>query len=151
MNKKAIVGIGLGVVLLTSIVGVMSSSLPTDTNKIQDIEREREEKLNVIDNASVAWQQGVIGNVQFIEVIDQSITDTDTLREEYLSLNLPSTYARYKQLSIDSLDKQKEAFLKLKEYIQTEDPETQQSLRAELDQLLVTSFEYRRDSLKELN
>ncbi len=151
MNKKAIVGIGLGVVLLTSIVGVMSSSLPTDTNKIQDIEREREEKLNVIDNASVAWQQGVIGNVQFIEVIDQSITDTDTLREEYLSLNLPSTYARYKQLSIDSLDKQKEAFLKLKEYIQTEDPETQQSLRAELDQLLVTSFEYRRDALKELN
>jgi len=151
VNKKAIVGIGLGVVLLTSIVGVMSSSLPTDTNKIQDIEREREEKLNVIDNASVAWQQGVIGNVQFIEVIDQSITDTDTLREEYLSLNLPSTYARYKQLSIDSLDKQKEAFLKLKEYVQTEDPETQQSLRAELDQLLVTSFEYRRDALRELN
>jgi hypothetical protein len=151
VKKKAIIGIGLGVVLLTSIVGVMSASLPTDTDRIKDIERERELKLNVIDNASVAWQQGVIGNGQFIEVIDQSISDTDALREEYLSLNLPSAYSKYKQLSIDSLDKQKEAFLKLKEYVQTEDPELQQSLRTEFDQLLVTSFEYRRDALRELN
>jgi len=151
VNKKVIVGIALGVILLTSIVGVMSQSLPADTEKIKDIERKREQKLDVIDNASLAWQQEVINDKQFIDVIDQSIIDTDSLRNEYSALNLPRTYDKYKQLSIDSLDKQKEAFLKLKAYVQTDDPETEKLLRAEFDQLLITSFEFRRDALRELN
>lgn len=151
MNKKVIVGVALGVILLTSVVSVMSASPPADTEKIKEIEMKREQKLDFIDNASLAWQQEVITDEQFLDVIDQSIIDTDSLRDEYSALNLPRTYDKYKQLSIDSLDKQREAFLKLKAYVQTDDPETEKLLRAEFDQLLITSFEFRRDALKELN
>lgn len=148
MKRKAVVGIALGVIMLSSIVGAIS--LPTDSNKINDIERKRQQKLDVIDNASVSWQQGLIGKEQFIAVIDQSIIDTDVLREEYLSLNVPQKYDSYKSLSVESLGKQKEAFLKLKEYVQEEGLETQQMKRAEFEQLMIASFQYHNQALREL-
>ncbi|MEM2760035.1 MAG: hypothetical protein QXU32_09930 [Nitrososphaerales archaeon] len=151
MNKKVIVGIILGTILITSIAGILNINPVTYSEKIKDIERRHELALDVIDNASVSWQRGAISDVQFIAVIDQSIIETDNLQREYLSLNLPSTYDKYKRLSIDSLVKQKEAFLKLKEYVQTEDIEARQLIRAEFDQLITTSFEYRRDALRELD
>ena len=150
MNKKLIIGIASGVVLLTAIAGVMSQS-HSDTDKIMEIEKKRERKLDFIDNASVTWQQGVIDDLQFTEIINQSITDTDTLRGEYLSLRLISIYDNYKKLSMNSLDKQREALQKMKEYVQTEDPVIRESLRVEFDQLLIASFENRRDALRELD
>lgn len=150
MNKKLIIGIASGVVLLTAIAGVMSQS-HSDTDKIMDIEKKRERKLDLIDNASVTWQQGAIDDLQFTEIINLSITDTDTLRGEYLSLRLLSTYDNYKKLSIDSLDKEREALQKMKEYVQTEDPALRESLRVEFDQLLITSFENRGEALRELD
>lgn len=148
MKKKAIVGIALGAIMVSSMVGAIS--LPTDSDKISDIEKKREQKLNVIDNASVSWQQGMLGKEQFIAAIEQSIIDTDALSEEYRSLNLPHKYDKYKSLSIESLNQQKEAFLKLKEYVETEDPEAQQLKRSEFDQLMITSFQYHREALREL-
>ena len=148
MKKKAIVGIALGAIMVSSMVGAIS--LPTDSDKISDIEKKREQKLNVIDNASVSWQQGMLGKEQFIAAIEQSIIDTDALSEEYRSLNLPHKYDKYKSLSIESLNQQKEAFLKLKEYVETEDPEAQQLKRSEFDQLMKTSFQYHREALREL-
>ncbi len=150
MNKKLIIGIASGVVILTAIAGVMSQS-HSDTDKIMDIEKKRERKLDFIDNASVTWQQGAIDDLQFTEIINQSITDTDTLRGEYLSLRLISTHDNYKKLSMNSLDKQREALQKMKEYVQTEDPVVRESLRVEFDQLLIASFEHRRDALRELD
>ncbi|GEM_PF-2693295 len=148
MKKKAIVGIALGVIMLTSIVGAIS--LPTDNNKISDIENKRKEKLDFIDSASVAWQQGMVSTEEFIRLIEQSIMDTDVLREEFRSLSLPQKYDRYKSLSIESLDIQKDAFLKLKEYVEAGDPETQELKRAEFDQLMVTSIQYHNQALSEL-
>ena len=150
MNKKVIVGIALGAILLTSIVGVMNLSPQPDTAKIKDIEKKREENLNFIDWASVSWQQGTINSTQFIAIIDKSLIDTEALRQEYLSLNIHPTYDKYKRLSLDSLDKQKEAFLKLKEYVQTENSEARKQIRSEFDQLITASFEYRRDALREV-
>ncbi len=149
-KKKAFVGVGLGVILLTSVVSLMGQSSAPDNSKIGNIETKRERMLDMVDNASIAWQQDALGDESFREVIDQSITETDALRAEYLSLNLDSTYDKYKQLSIESLDKQKEALLKLKEYSQTEDPDLQQLIRVEFDQLLIASFEYHRDARTEL-
>jgi hypothetical protein len=148
MKKKALVGIALGIIMLTSIVGAIS--LPTDGNKISDIENKRREKLDYIDSASVAWQQGMIGKEEFIRIIEQSITDTDALRDEYRSLGLPQKYDRYKSLSIESLSIQKDAFLKLKEYVEAGDPETQELKRAEFDQLMVSSIQYHNQALREL-
>jgi len=148
VKKKAIVGIALGVIMLTSIVGAIS--LPTDNNKISDIENKRKEKLDFIDSASVAWQQGMVSTEEFIRLIEQSIMDTDVLREEFRSLSLPQKYDRYKSLSIESLDIQKDAFLKLKEYVEAGDPETQELKRAEFDQLMVTSIQYHNQALSEL-
>lgn len=148
VHKKAIVGIALGVIMLTSVVGAVS--LHTDTNKTIDLERKREQKLNLIDNASLSWRQGIIDDEKFIEVIEQAVTDTDLLRGEYELLNLPPKYDKYKSLSLDSLNKQKEAFLKLKEYVQTEDPTARESIQSEFDQLMITSFDDRREALKEL-
>ena len=130
--------------------GVMSQR-HSDSDKIIDIEKKRERELDFIDNASVTWQQGVIDDLQFTEIINQSITDTDTLRGEYLSLRLISIYDNYKKLSMNSLDKQREALQKMKEYVQTEDPVIRESLRVEFDQLLIASFENRRDALRELD
>lgn len=149
MKKKAIVGIALGVIMITSTVGAIN--FPKDTSKIRDIEQKREQKLDVIDKASRSWQQGLVDKGQFTAVIDQSIIDIDALREEYLSLDLPQKYDKYKSLSIDSLDKQKEAFLKLREYVQTDDTRLQPSMRAEFDQLMTESFQYRSDARKELD
>lgn len=151
MNTKIIIAIALSAVLITSVVSVMSVNFAKDTDKIKDIETKREQKLNVIDNASVAWQQGMIDDVQFIQVIDQSIVDTENMREEYSSLNLAPEYDRYKRLSINSLEKQKKAFLVLKEYVQADNPQIQEQLRAQFDELIIESFEYRRDALRELN
>lgn len=148
-----IIAIGTGVMLLTSIVGIIGPRGPgpsTDISIIDDIERKREQKLDVIDNASLDWQQKTIDGKQFMEILDQSIIDTDALRWEYTSLDLPLTYDKYKRLSINSLNKQLDALLKLKEYVQTEDPEALPLLRTEFDQLLTTSFENRRDALIEL-
>lgn len=153
MNKKVILGIILGMVLVTSVVSLVFQ-IPTgesDIGQIKDIEVKRESQLNIIDNASVAWQDGAIGDEQFAEIINQAIIDTDALREEYLTLKVPSKYDRYKQLSLDSLDKQKEAFIVLREYVGTNDASVRESLRADFDQLLVSSFEYRRDALRELD
>ena len=156
-KKKAFVGVGLGVILLTSVVSLMGQGSAPDNSKIKDIdskigniETKRERMLDMVDNASIAWQQDALDDESFREVIDQSIVETDALRAEYLSLNLASKYDKYKQLSIESLDKQKEALLKLKEYSQTEDPDLQQLIRVEFDQLLITSFEYHRDARTEL-
>lgn len=143
-------GISLGVIMLTSIVGVLNLNPSTDNSKFKDIEMKREQKLDIIDKASMSWQQGLISKEQFAAIIEQSIMDTDALREEYLSLDVPPKYDKYKRLSIDSLDQQRQAFLKLKEYVQAEDPEAQQSIRAEFDELMVTSFEYRKEALQEL-
>lgn len=152
MNKKALVAIGFGVILFTSILGVINLNPSSDVNdRIKDMEMRREQKLDVIDSASVSWQQNRIDDRQFIEIIDQSIIDTDALREEYLALNLPATYDKYKELSINSLDRQKEAFLKLREYVLTEEPDVQKTIRAEFDELIISSFEFRRDALRELN
>lgn len=148
MKKKAIVGIALGVIMLSSMVGAIS--FPNDSSKINDIEKKRKEKLDAIDNASVEWQQGIIGNEEFISVIDQSIIDTDVLSQEYQSLSLPQKYDRYKSLSIQSLNIQKDAFLKLKEYVEAEDQETQDTKRSEFDQLMVASIQYHNQALKEL-
>jgi hypothetical protein len=153
VNKKVILGIILGMVLVTSVVSLVFQ-IPTgesDIGQIKDIEVKRESQLNIIDNASVAWQDGAIGDEQFAEIINQAIIDTDALREEYLTLKVPSKYDRYKQLSLDSLDKQKEAFIVLREYVGTNDASVRESLRADFDQLLVSSFEYRRDALRELD
>ncbi len=148
MHKKAVVGIGLGVIMLTSVVGAVS--LHTDTSKTVELERKREQKLNLIDNASLSWRQGIIDDEKFIQVIEQGIIDTDLLRGEYQLLNLPPKYDKYKNLSLDSLSKQKEAFMKLKEYVQTEDPTAQQSIQSEFEQLMITSFDHRREALKVL-
>jgi hypothetical protein len=148
VKKKAIVGIALGIIMLTSIVGAIS--LPNDSNKISDIENKRREKLDFIDRASAAWQQGMIGKEEFIRIIEQSIIDTDALNIEYQSLSLPQKYDRYKNLSIESLEAQKEAFLKLKEYVEAEDPQTQELKRSEFDQLMVASIQYRNEALREL-
>ncbi|HLE34737.1 MAG TPA: hypothetical protein VI698_02495, partial [Nitrososphaerales archaeon] len=67
-KKKAMVGIALGVIMLTSLVGAIS--LPTDSNKISDIEDKRREKQDFIVNAWVAWQQGMVGKEEFISVIE---------------------------------------------------------------------------------
>jgi len=147
-KKKAMVGIALGVIMLTSLVGAIS--LPTDSTKISDVENKRREKLDFIDNASVAWQQGMVSKEEFISVLEQSIIDTDVLREEYRSLSLPQKYDRYKSLSIESLNIQKDAFLKLKEYVEAGDPETQELKRAEFDQLMVASIQYHNQALREL-
>lgn len=150
VNKKFLVAVIMGVMLLTSVVAVVGFNVPTDTSKIRDIETERERKLDVIDNASVAWQQGTIEDTRFLEIIDQSISDTQNLRTEYRELNLPPSYDRYIQLSVNSLDKQEDAFVKLKQYVETDNLEQQELLRAEFDQLLISSFEDRRDALREL-
>jgi hypothetical protein len=148
MKKKAIVGIALGVIMLSSMVGAIS--FPSDSSKINDIENKRKAKLDSIDNASVTWQQGVIGKEEFISVIEQSIIDTDVLSQEYQSLSLPQKYDRYKNLSIESLNIQKDAFLKLKEYVEAGDPDTQELKRAEFDQLMVSSIQYHNQALREL-
>ena len=148
MKKKALVGIALGVIMITSAAGAFN--FPKDTSKIRDIEQKREQKLDVIDKASRSWQQGLIDQTQFTAVIDQSIVDTDALREEYLSLNPPQKYDKYKSLSIDSLDKQKEAFLKLREYVLAKDTPTGLSIRADFERLMTKSFEYRDEARKEL-
>lgn len=148
MKKKAIVGIALGVIMLSSMVGAIS--FPSDSSKINDIEKKRKEKLDSIDNASIEWQQGIIGKEEFIGVIEQSVIDTDVLRQEYQSLSLPQKYDRYKSLSIESLNIQKDAFLKLKEYVEAEDPDTQELKRSEFDQLMVTSIQYHNQALREL-
>ena len=148
MKKKAIVGIALGVIMLSSMVGAIS--FPSDSSKINDIEKKRKEKLDFIDNSSVAWQQGMVGKEEFIRTIEQSIIDTDALSVEYQSLGLPQKYDRYKSLSVESLNIQKEAFLKLKEYVEAEDPETQDLKRSEFDQLMVSSIQYHNQALREL-
>ena len=142
------VGIALGVIMLTSLVGAIS--LPTDNNKISDIENKRREKLDFVDNASVAWQQGMVSSEEFVRVIEQSIIDTDVLREEYQSLSLPQKYDRYKSLSVESLNIQKDAFLKLKEYVEAGDPETQEMKRSEFEQLMVASIQYHDQASREL-
>ena len=147
-KKKAIVGIALGIIMLTSIVGAVS--LPTDKNKISEIENKRREKLDFIDNASIAWQQGMVGKEEFIRTVEQSIIDTDALSVEYQSLGLPQKYDRYKSLSVESLNIQKEAFLKLKEYVEAEDTETQEMKRSEFDQLMISSIQYHNQALREL-
>ena len=147
-KKKAMVGIALGVIMLTSLVGAIS--LPTDSNKISDIEDKRREKQDFIVNAWVAWQQGMVGKEEFISVIEQSIIDSDVLSQEYQSLSLPQKYDRYKSLSIESLGIQKDAFLKLKEYVEAEDPETQELKGSEFDQLMKTSTQYHDQALGEL-
>ena len=147
-KKKAIVGIALGVIMLSSMVGAIS--FPSDSSKINDIEEKRRDKLDFIDNASVAWQQGMVGKEEFISVIEQSIIDSDVLSQEYQSLSLPQKYDRYKSLSIESLGIQKDAFLKLKEYVEAEDPETQDMKRSEFDQLMITSIQYHNQALSEL-
>ncbi|MFQ5969918.1 MAG: hypothetical protein ACE5J2_05445 [Nitrososphaerales archaeon] len=147
-KKKAIVGIGLGVIMLTSIVGAMS--VPTDRSKIGDIENKRQQKLEIIARATVSWDKGLIDDEQFIAAIEESTIDTDALREEYLSLNLNPMYDDYKRLSIDSLDQQKQAFLKLKEYLQTDDPEVQQSILEEYDEHMTRSIKYRTDAAREI-
>ncbi|MGH9879669.1 MAG: hypothetical protein ACRD5H_18725, partial [Nitrososphaerales archaeon] len=63
---------------------------------------------------------------------------------------LPQKYDRYKSLSIESLNIQKDAFLKLKEYVEAGDPETQELKRAEFDQLMIASIQYRNQALGEL-
>ena len=148
MKKKAIVPIALGVIMSTSIVGVMN--FPGDSSKINDMEKKRKEKLDLIDSASVQWQQGMVGSEEFVSVIDRSIIDTDILSQEYHSLNLPQKYDRYKSLSIQSLSIQKDAFLKLKEYVEAEDPETQDATRSEFDQLMIASIQYHNQALQEL-
>ncbi len=147
-KKKAIVGIALGVIMLTSLVGAIS--LPTDSSKIGDIENKRREKLDFIERAFVAWQQGMVRTEEFISVIERSIIDTDALREEYRSLSLHQKYDRYKSLSIESLNIQKDAFLKLKEYVEAGDPETQELKRAEFYQLMESSIQYRDQAQGEL-
>ncbi len=147
-KKKVIVATVLGVIMLTSAVGAIS--FPTDSSKINDIEKKRQQKLNVIGNALASWQQGSLGKEQFVGVIEQSIIDTDALRQEYLSLSLSQKYDKYKSLSVESLDKQKEAFLKLKEYVEAEDPATQELKRSEFDQIMTASFQYHSDAVKEL-
>jgi hypothetical protein len=148
MKKKAIVGIALGVIMLSSMVGAIS--FPGDSSKINDIEKKRKDKLDSIDNASIEWQQGIVGKEEFISVIQQSVIDTDVLSQEYQSLNLPQKYDRYKSLSVQSLNIQKDAFLKLKEYVEAEDPDTQELKRSEFDQLMVSSIQYHNQALREL-
>ncbi|MFY3741767.1 MAG: hypothetical protein HMLIMOIP_002227 [Candidatus Nitrosomirales archaeon] len=148
MKKKAIVGIALGVIMLSSMVGAIS--FPSDSSKINDIEKKRKEKLDFIDNASIEWQQGIVGKEEFISVIQQSVIDTDVLRQEYQTLSLPQKYDRYKSLSVESLNIQKDAFLKLKEYVEAGDPDTQELKRSEFDQLMVASIQYHNQALREL-
>ncbi len=149
-NKKlGIAGIFLGIILITSLVALTGSQPAAST--IKELEVKREQKLDVIDTASVYWQQGLIGSDEFIEVINQSITDTDALRAEYLALSVSPRYDEYRNLSLNSLDRQKEAFVKLREYVETGDQEQRPAVREEFDRLILLSFEYRRDALRELN
>lgn len=147
-RKLGIIGIAIGIILITSVITLTGS--PPAASIIKDLEMKREQKLDIIDRASVYWQQGLIGHEEFIAVIEQSITDTEDMRDDYLSLDVPPRYDVYKSLSIDSLNKQMEAFLKLKEYVEIGDLEQGPAVREEFDRLMLTSFEYRRDALREL-
>lgn len=152
MRKKKlgviIIIAGLGAMLMTSFLSYTSP--PSGADLIKELDDKREQKLVLIDRASVDWQRGLLGQEQFVAVIEESITDTEDLRKEYLSLNLPSSYDRYKDLSIASLDKQIEAFLKLRDFVMVEDASEGSLLRSEFDQLIITMFESHRDAQKEL-
>jgi hypothetical protein len=147
-RKLGILGIALGIVVITSLL-TLSSSKPA-ASVIKDLEREREQNLDAIDKASVYWQGGLIGSAEFLEIIDEAVADTEALRDRYLALSISPRYEEYRDLSIISLDNQREAFLKLREYVGTEE-EQRSAVREEFDRLILISFEYRRDALKELN